>query len=152
MTNASEGLFEFFVQWDLKSIRQTIVHVRHTNNAHQFSKHGVCHSLGDGCSSVRGDAIIAPVRHAHGDINQFADERVQFTRTSHDGFQCRPCSLQCRRMIGEGFPEIIDLVCLAGRPDVIKYLSYQPTALFVFDQCLNETPPSTGNCEMMDSL
>ena len=40
-------------------------------------------------------------------------------------------------MLGDGLPEVVDVVGLAGGPDVVVDFADQPGALFVFDQGLH---------------
>src|SRR5579863_6127080 len=127
-------LFELVVHRHLESVCQAIVHVGDADDAQQFAKHGVGHALGDGGGPVRYDTIIATIGHADRQIDQFADERFHFAGATHDFFERRPGSRERRGMIGNGFPEIVDFVCLAGGSDVVKDFPHQSAALFIFDK------------------
>ena len=134
--------FEFLVQRDLESIRQAIVHVGDTDDAHQFAKHRVSHPLGGCRRSVRRDAVVTTVGHADGNVDQFTDERVQLTGAAHDLFEHCPRPLQRGRMICNGFPEVVDVVRLSSGSNVVVDFADHSAALFVFDQWLNGISPA----------
>lgn len=137
-----DELFELVVHWDLKSIGQSIVHVGHANDAHQLAEHSVGHAFVDGGHAVRRDAVLASIRDADGEINQFPHEGIQFTRPAHHILQRVPGPRQCRRMIRDDLPEIIDFVSLASRANVIINLAHESRAFLIFDEWLNRNSPS----------
>jgi hypothetical protein len=53
---------------------------------------------------------------------------------------------------GQGLPEVVDLVRLARRPDVVKDFSHIAGALFVFDETLNGSSPVAGRAFGYDSI
>lgn len=89
------------------------------------------------------DAVFATVTHADGDVDQFADQRVELAGAAHDFLEGRPSPLQRGGMVGEGFPKVVDFVRPTSGSNVIEDLSYQPGTLFVFDQRLNGMSPVT---------
>jgi hypothetical protein len=123
-------------------VGEAIGHVGRSDNAHQFAKHCFRHSFGDRGGPMRRDAVFAAVGRADGDVDQFADERIQFAGAAHHFFERRPGSLKSWRMIGDGFPKIIDVVSLSRDADVIVDFADQAATLFVFDQWLNGIVPS----------
>ncbi|MDB5392361.1 MAG: hypothetical protein JWM11_8007 [Planctomycetaceae bacterium] len=133
--------FEFVIHGDLKSIGEPIVHVGHSNDAHQFAKHGVSHAFVDCRRSVRSDTVFATIADADRKIDQFTYQRVQFTGATHDLFECFPSPFQSWRMVGDGLPKVIDFIRFASGSDVIKDFSYQPCAVFIFDKWLNGRTP-----------
>lgn len=133
--------FELVINRDLKTIGQPVVHVGDTDDAHQFAKHRLSHTLIESRHTMRGDAVFASVGHADRQIDQFAHERIQFTGSAHHLFQGIPGPCQRRWVIGNHLPEIIDLVRLARGTDVIIDLSHQAGALVVFDEWLNRITP-----------
>ena len=67
------------------------------------------------------------------DVDQFANERIQFTGSPHDLFEHEPCSLQGWRMVGNRLPEIIDVVGFPCQTDIIVNFADESGALFVFN-------------------
>ena len=130
-------LFEFIIQRYLKSVCQTVIHVGHTDHAHQFPEHGLGHTFGDRGRAMRRNAVVAAVGHADGNINQFTDQRIQFAGPTHDFLERLPSPLECGGMIGDGLPEVIDFCRFAGCSDVVKDFSHDAAAVFVFNQRLN---------------
>jgi hypothetical protein len=47
-------------------------------------------------------------------------------------------------VIGQGFPEVVDFVCLSGSANVIEDFPPDATALFVLDEWLNGNAPVVG--------
>lgn len=124
---------EAFVDLHLISAGESVRLVRHPDNRHDFGEHLVGHARFTRGRGVRRDAIAALVSGADGHIEQFFDERIERAR-AHHFFHALPGTAQRDRIVGEGFPEVIDPVRLAGGHDVVIDGAYFRGSGFVFNK------------------
>src|SRR5579864_7664426 len=81
----SANPFELLVNLHLKSRDQPVVGIRQPNHRQHFVKHGLGHTFLARRCSVRGDAIIALVTHAHRNVQQLLHQGIQ-RALRHDAF------------------------------------------------------------------
>ncbi len=82
---------------------------------------------------MRGDAVVAVVGDADGNVNQFLGERIE-RAGPHDLFQALPRALEQRGIVGDGLPEIINPIDFASGHDVVVNGAHFRCCVFVFDQ------------------
>jgi hypothetical protein len=117
--------------------------VGHADHLLEFLEHFRRHAFAESRGGVRSDAVVAVVGDADGDVEQFLGERVE-SAGSHDGLEAFPGALQKNRIVGDGFPEIVDVIGFARGHDVVIDSFDGGTGIFVFDQ----TESGHENCSM----
>jgi len=80
-----------------------------------------------------GDAILAIVGDADGDVEEFLGQRIE-SAWRHDGLQILPGALEQCGIVGDGFPEIVDVIGLAGSHDVVVNGFDGGAGILVLDQ------------------
>ena len=113
-----EGRLEALVDGDLIAGDEFVGFVGHANDGVKFLEHRGRHAFGEGRGGVRGDAILAIVRDADGEVQEFLGEGVESAR-SHDGFEVLPGAFEESGIVGDGFPEIVDVIGFACGHDVV---------------------------------
>ncbi len=88
--SVEDALFKLLIYRNLKTIRQPVVHIGDANDAHQLAEHRLGHPLVDRRRSVRGNAVLATVADADGEVDQFADQRIEFAGPPHHFLQRLP--------------------------------------------------------------
>src|SRR5690606_1012758 len=77
------------------------------------------------------DAIGAGIGRGHGDVDEFARQRVERPGRGHHRLHLAPCALEIVRVAGEGAPEIVDVVGLAGAANVVEHRTHPVSGLLV---------------------
>ena len=124
---------EAFVDFDLIAGDELVGFVGHADDGLEFLEHGVGHALAEGRSGMRGDAVVAVVGDADGDVEKFLGERIE-RAGRHDLLDAFPGALEKCGVVGDCFPEIIDPIGLAGGHDVVVDSADFRAGVFVFDQ------------------
>jgi hypothetical protein len=124
---------EALVDFDLVAGDEFVGFVGHADDGLQFLEHGVGHSFAEGGSSVRGDAVVAVVGDADGDVNHFFGERVE-RAWRHDLLDAFPGAPEQNGIVRDGFPEIVDPIDLACGHDVIVNGAHFRRSVVIFDQ------------------
>ena len=128
-----EGGLEAVVDGYLIAGDEFIGFVGHADHLLEFLEHFRSHAFAEGRSSVRDDAVVAIIGDTDGDVEKFFRERVEGAG-SHDGFKAFPGALQEHWVVGDGFPEIVDVVGFARGHDVIIDGFDGGAGVFVFDE------------------
>ena len=121
------------VDFDLITGDKFVGFIGHADNGLKLLEHRVGHSFGEGGSGVRGDAVVAVVGDADGDVNQFLGERIERAR-AHDLLEAFPGALEQGGIVRDGLPEIIDPIDFARSHNVIVNGTDFRACVFVFDQ------------------
>ncbi len=124
---------EALVDFDLIAGDELVGFVGHADDGLQFFEHRVGHSFAEGGSGVRGNAVVAVVGDADGDVNQFLGERIERAR-SHDLLDTFPGALEQNGIVGDGLSEVVDPIGLARGHDVIVNGAHFRACVLVFDQ------------------
>ena len=120
------------IQFDLISGDEFIGGVGHADDGLELFEHGVGHAFSEGGGGVGGNAVVAIVGDADGDVDEFFGEGV-YGAGSHDGFEALPGALQKSGVMGDGLPEIIDPIGFAGGHDVVVDGANFGSGVLVFD-------------------
>src|SRR5207244_8316984 len=82
---------------------------------------------------VRGDAILTAVARADREVHHLLGQRVERARRHHF-FHALPRAAQRRRVVRERPPEVVHVVGLPGRPDIVVNRPDLRARLRVLDQ------------------
>src|ERR1700760_685580 len=90
---------------------------------------------------MRGNAVVALVADAYGNVNQLFHQRIERAIT-HDLFSVLPGTLQANGIMREGLPEVGDFVDFACGLDVVINGADFRRGIFVFNEteCGHKTP------------
>ncbi len=124
---------EALVDFDLIAGDELVSFVGHADDGLKFLEHGVGHSFAEGGSSVRGDAVVAVVGDAYGDVDQFFGERIE-SAWAHDLLETFPGAFEQGGIVRDGLPEIVDPVDFARGHDVVVNGADFRRSVLVFDQ------------------
>src|SRR5215469_14722647 len=125
---------------------QLVRFVRHPDYLLELLEHRRRHPLAERGRGMGGDAVLAIVGDADGNVEQLLRECVK-RAGSHDGFQIFPGAFEENGIVSDRFPEIVDVVGLASRHDVVVHGFDLRAGVFVFDEpkSRHEDSPSCGN-------
>jgi hypothetical protein len=130
---ALERRVESLVNFGWVTGNELIGFVGHADHDLKLLEQGAGHTLAEGGSRVRGDAIGTIVGDADGDVEQFFGERMERAR-SHGLFQTFPSAVEQSRIVRDDLPEVVDPVDLARGHDVIVNGAHFRACVLVFDQ------------------
>jgi hypothetical protein len=133
--DGAEGRLEAVVDFNLIAGDQFIGFVGHSDDGLQFVEHSVGHAFAACRGGMRSNAIVTVVSNADGDVEQFLGERIEGAAGSHDLFERFPGAFQSGGVVGNGFPEIVDPVGLAGGHNVVIDGANFRSCVVVFNEC-----------------
>src|SRR6202035_3762345 len=73
-----------------------------------------------GSGGVGVNAVGAAVDRRDGDVDELLGERIEGTGLDHNLLDARPGTFEQRRLVGQGTPEIVYKVGVAGGADVVE--------------------------------
>ncbi len=111
---------ESSVERDAESIGKSIGLIGEADNGHEVGKHLGRHPGLLGGGRVGSGAVLAAVGDADRDVNHFLYDSGQCGRHGHRLLDLGPGLAEQGRVVGEGEPEVINNVGLAGGLDVVK--------------------------------
>ena len=82
---------------------------------------------------MRVDTVLAIIGDADGYVDEFFGEQIE-RAGFHGGFQIFPGAFQQSRIMRNRFPEIVDVVRLARRLDVLVYRPDLRTGVLIFNK------------------
>src|SRR5580692_4706582 len=137
---------ELLVNFHLIAGDELVGLVRHADDRLQLLKHGVGHTFFESGGGVRGDAVVATIGDADGDIEELLGEGVERSG-AHDLLDAFPGALQYGRIVRDGLPEIIDPVGLARGHDVVVDSANFRARVGIFNQskCRHAILPKRGS-------
>ena len=124
---------ELLVDFYLVAGDELVRLVGHPDDGLQLLEHGVGHAFFESGGRVRGDAVVAVVGDAYGDVDELLGEWIERAGT-HDLFDAFPGALQSGGVVGDGLPEIVDPIRLAGGHDVVIDGANFGAGVCVFDE------------------
>src|SRR5580692_1657636 len=130
---ARDRLLESLVDLDLVTGSEAIRFIGHAHDGHEFLKHLRGHPFALCRCGVRSDAVGALIRDADGDVDHLLCKRIEGARR-HDLLDGFPGALERRGIVGEGLPEMIDVIGLARRENVVVNGAYFRRRVFIFNQ------------------
>jgi hypothetical protein len=121
------------VQRYLISVSETVCFTRHADHREQLTERFLRQSRFLCSFRMRMNTVIAIVSDAYRDVNQLLRERVECAGRHHL-FYAFPGPPQRRRMIGQGFPEVVYFIHFPRRHNVVEDTSDFRRGIIVFDQ------------------
>lgn len=113
-----KGRKKALVDRDLVSGDELVGFVGHSDNGLKFLEHFGSHAFGESGSRVGGDAVLTVVCDADGDVEKFFGKGIEGAR-SHDLLEAFPSAFEKSGIVGDGLPEIVDVVGFARGHDVV---------------------------------
>src|SRR5260370_41802141 len=95
---------EALVDFDLVAGDKLVGLIGHANGGLKLLEHGPGHAFAESGSRVRGEAVSAGVGDAHGDIDHFLGEGIDYAR-GHNLLDAFPGHLEQGGILRDGLPE-----------------------------------------------
>ena len=128
-----EGRLEAGVDGDLIAGDELVSFVGHADDLLEFLKHFRGHAFAEGRGGVGVNAILAVVGDTDSDVEEFLGEGIEGAG-SHDGLEVFPGALKERGIVGDGLPEIVDVIGFARGHYVVVNGSDGGVGVLVFDE------------------
>ncbi len=125
---------ELLVDFHLITGDEFVGLIGYADDGLELLEHGGGHAFAESGSRVRGDAVVAVVGDADRDVDQFLGEGIEGAGR-HDVLQAFPGAFEQRGIVGDGLPEIVDPIDLAGGHDVVVDGADFWGRVLVLDEC-----------------